>query len=126
MSNSKTKHLLRLSAFSALVASSVAIPAMAELKEECLFKGEILQKQADTPLQIRFTGIDDGENARCRAALGCSLDNSIQSVAGYSGAARGVRGPLPLSAIERRGRPVGVGLSSGSRIAQRLAIKQPA
>lgn len=67
MSNSKTKHLLRLSAFSALVASSVAIPAMAELKEECLFKGEILQKQADTPLQIRFTGIDDGENARCRA-----------------------------------------------------------
>ena len=40
---------------------------MAELKEECLFKGEILQKQADTPLQIRFTVINDGENARCRA-----------------------------------------------------------
>ena len=67
MNNSKTKYLSRLSAFAALVASSVAIPAMAELKEECLFKGEILQKQADTPLQIRFTGINDGENARCRA-----------------------------------------------------------
>ena len=67
MNNSKTKHLLSLSALAALVASSVTMPTMADVKEECLFRGEILQQQADTPLQIRFTGISDGENARCRA-----------------------------------------------------------
>ena len=40
---------------------------MAEINQECLFAGEITQKASDSPLQIRFTSINDGENARCHA-----------------------------------------------------------
>ena len=56
-----------LTTCTAVAASLIAAPSMAEFNQECLFTGEIVQKQADTPPQIRFTGIDDGENARCRA-----------------------------------------------------------
>ena len=66
----KNKNGLRstlTAACAVLAANLVSAPAMAELNQESLFAGEIVQKQADTPLQIRFTGIDDGENARCRA-----------------------------------------------------------
>tara|TARA_E500000331_G_scaffold182031_1_gene175410 strand:+ start:185 stop:454 length:270 start_codon:yes stop_codon:yes gene_type:complete len=40
---------------------------MAEINQECLFTGEITQNASDSPLQIRFTSINDGENARCHA-----------------------------------------------------------
>ena len=67
MKTQKALRLTLLTTCTAVAASLVAAPSMAELNQECLFTGEIVQKQADTPLQIRFTGIDDGENARCRA-----------------------------------------------------------
>ena len=67
MKNKKALRSTLIVAGTVMAASLVAAPTMAELNQECLFTGEILQKQADTPLQIRFTGIDDGENARCRA-----------------------------------------------------------
>ena len=67
MKTQKALRLTLLTTCTAMAASLVAAPSMAELNQECLFTGEIVQKQADTPLQIRFTGIEDGENARCRA-----------------------------------------------------------
>ena len=67
MKAQKALRLTLLTTCTAVAASLVAAPSMAELNQECLFTGEIVQKQADTPLQIRFTGIEDGENARCRA-----------------------------------------------------------
>ena len=67
MKTEKALRLTLLTTCTAVTASLVAAPSVAELNQECLFTGEIVQKQADTPLQIRFTGIDDGENARCRA-----------------------------------------------------------
>jgi hypothetical protein len=67
MKTQKALRLTLLTTCTAVAASLVAAPSMAELNQECLFTGEIVQKQADTPLQIRFTGIEDGENARCRA-----------------------------------------------------------
>ena len=67
MKTQKALRLTLLTTCTAVAASLVAAPSMAELNQECLFTGEIVHKQADTPLQIRFTGIDDGENARCRA-----------------------------------------------------------
>ena len=63
MKNKKALHIGLFAALSAIVAA----PSMAELRQECLFTGEVLQKQADAPIQIRFTGINDGENARCKA-----------------------------------------------------------
>lgn len=67
MTTQKALRLTLLTTCTSVAASLVAAPSMAELNQECLFTGEIVQKQADAPLQIRFTGIDDGENARCRA-----------------------------------------------------------
>jgi len=67
MKNKKALCSTLIAACTAVAASLITAPTMAELNQECLFTGEIVQKQADTPLQIRFTGIDDGENARCRA-----------------------------------------------------------
>ena len=67
MKNNKALRSTLIAAVTTMAASLIAAPTMAELNQECLFTGEIVQKQADTPLQIRFTGIDDGENARCRA-----------------------------------------------------------
>ena len=67
MKNKKALRSTLIAACTTMAASLIAAPTMAELNQECLFTGEIVQKQADTPLQIRFTGIDDGENARCRA-----------------------------------------------------------
>jgi len=49
------------------VASLISAPSLAELNQECLFTGEITQNASDSPLQIRFTSINDGENARCHA-----------------------------------------------------------
>ena len=43
----------------AMAASLIAAPTMAELNQECLFTGEIVQKQADA-LKSGY-GIDDGE-----------------------------------------------------------------
>lgn len=67
MKNKKALRSTLIAVGTAMAASLIAGPTMAELNQECLFTGEIVQKQADTPLQIRFTGINDGENARCRA-----------------------------------------------------------
>lgn len=67
MKNKKALRSTLIAAGTAMAASLIAGPTMAELNQECLFTGEIVQKQADTPLQIRFTGINDGESARCRA-----------------------------------------------------------
>ena len=67
MTTQKALRLTLLTTCTSVAASLFAAPSMAELNQECLFTGEIVQKQADAPLQIRFTGIDDGENARCRA-----------------------------------------------------------
>lgn len=65
MKTQKALRLTLLTTCTAVAASLVAAPSMAELNQECLFTGEIVQKQADTLLQIRFTDIDHGENARC-------------------------------------------------------------
>ena len=51
----------------ASVPSLISAPSMAEINQECLFTGEITQNASDSPLQIRFTSINDGENARCHA-----------------------------------------------------------
>lgn len=67
MKNKKALRSTLIAAGTAMAASLIAGPTMAELNQECLFTGEIVQKQADTPVQIRFTGINDGESARCRA-----------------------------------------------------------
>ena len=87
MKTQKALRLTLLTTCTAVAASLIAAPSMAELNQECLFTGEIVQKQADTPLQIRFTGIDDGENARCRAKrrgarskVQCKADGEIQSL----------------------------------------------
>jgi hypothetical protein len=63
----KSLRNLGFSAGLTLVASLTATPSMAEINQECLFTGEITQKQTDSPMQIRFTGMADGENARCYA-----------------------------------------------------------
>ena len=50
----KNKRALRstlIAAGTVMAASLVAAPTMAELNQECLFTGEILQKQADTPFK---------------------------------------------------------------------------
>ena len=63
----KTSFSLTAAACTALAASLISVPSMAEINQECLFAGEITQKASDSPLQIRFTSINDGENARCHA-----------------------------------------------------------
>jgi len=65
MKNKKALRSSLIATGAAMAASLIAGPTMAELNQECLFTGEIVQKQADTLLQIRFTDIDHGENARC-------------------------------------------------------------
>ncbi len=63
----KNKSLSLAAACTALAASLISGPSMAEINQECLFTGEITQNASDSPLQIRFTSISDGENARCHA-----------------------------------------------------------
>ena len=63
----KTGLILTAAACTALLASLISAPSMAEINQECLFAGEITQNASDSPLQIRFTSINDGENARCHA-----------------------------------------------------------
>ena len=65
----KSTRLINLifSTILAFTASLLAMPSVAEISQECLFTGEITQKQADSSMQIRFTGMADGENARCHA-----------------------------------------------------------
>ena len=63
----KTSLALAAAASTALAASLISAPSMAEINQECLFTGEITQNASGSPLQIRFTSINDGENARCHA-----------------------------------------------------------
>jgi len=56
---------LAAAASTALAASLISVPSLAEINQECLFTGEVTQNASDSPLQIRFTSIDHGENARC-------------------------------------------------------------
>ena len=63
----KTSLSLTAAACTALAASLISVPSMAEINQDCLFAGEITQNASDSPLQIRFTSINDGENARCHA-----------------------------------------------------------
>ena len=63
----KTSLTLAAAASTALAASLISVPSLAEINQECLFTGEVTQNASDSPLQIRFTSIDDGENARCHA-----------------------------------------------------------
>ena len=61
----KTNSALTFAACGALTMAFIANPAAAELSQECLFSGEITQVASDSPMQIRFTRINHGENARC-------------------------------------------------------------
>lgn len=63
----KTRLSLTVAACTALAASLMSAPSTAEINQECLFAGEITQNASDSPLQIRFTSIENGENARCHA-----------------------------------------------------------
>ncbi len=63
----KTRLSLTVAACTALAASLMSAPSAAEINQECLFAGEITQNASDSPLQIRFTSIENGENARCHA-----------------------------------------------------------
>ena len=63
----KTRLSLTVAACTALAASLMSAPSTAEINQECLVAGEITQNASDSPLQIRFTSIENGENARCHA-----------------------------------------------------------
>ena len=73
----KTRLSLTAAACTALAASLISAPSTAEINQECLFAGEITQNASDSPLQSRFTSIDDGENARCHATL-CGSRAKVQ------------------------------------------------
>ena len=61
----KTSSVWTFAACGALTMAFMATPAAAELSQECLYSGEITQVASDSPMQIRFTRINHGENARC-------------------------------------------------------------
>ena len=52
----------------AMAASLIAAPTMAELNQECLFTGEIVQKQADTPFRS-----DSPASMTRKCSLPCSV-----------------------------------------------------